>query len=151
MICAIMVNSIVLCHAVDKKSRTRENSAPPKTPNFQLFIMKRSTTTDTHAHDSKLHYHTPRKAKIQGAIEFCEKQGIEYFKNDVFRTFNVDRRQAYTFIADHNSDYTIKDHEYKRLNNNSDQEDYRNRLSLFQPKDIREIDRIIQKDGFKAR
>ena len=113
--------------------------------------MKRSTTTDTHAHDSKLHYHTPRKAKIQGAIEFCEKQGIEYFKNDVFRTFNVDRRQAYTFIADHNSDYTIEDHECRRLGNNSDQEDHRGRPSLLQPKDIREMDRIIQEDGFKAR
>ena len=54
--------------------------------------MKRLTTTDTHAHDSKLHYYIPRKAKIQGAIEFYEKQGIEYFKNNVFRIFNVDRR-----------------------------------------------------------
>ena len=119
------------CHAVDKKSRTHENSAPPKTPNFQLFIMKRSTTTDTHAHDSKLHYHTPRKAKIQGAIEFCKKQGIKYFKNNVFRTFNVDRRQAYTFLADHNSDYIIKDHKSRRFGNNSDQEDHRSRPLLL--------------------
>ena len=81
--------------------------------------MKRSTTTDTHAHDSKLNYHTPRKAKIQGIIEFCEKQNIKYFKNDIFRIFNVDRRQAYTFIVDHNSDYTIKDYEYRKFNNNS--------------------------------
>ena len=81
--------------------------------------MKRSTTTDTHAHDSKLHYYTPRKAKIQGAIEFCEKQGIKYFKNDVFRIFNVDRRQAYIFLIDYDSDYIIKDHESRRLGNNS--------------------------------
>ena len=109
----------VATHAVDKKSRTHENSAPPKTPNFQLFIMKRLTTTDTHTYDSKLHYHTPRKAKIQDTIEFCEKQSIKYFKNNVFRIFNVDRRQAYTFLIDHNSDYTIKNHESRRFNYNS--------------------------------
>ena len=57
--------------------------------------MKRSTT---HNYDNnKLYdqFETPRKAKIQGAIEFYEKQGIEYFKNDVFRTFNISYIRGY--------------------------------------------------------
>ena len=59
------------------------------------------------------------KLRFKVPSSFAKKQGIKYFKNNVFCTFNVDRRQAYTFLVDHNSDYTIKDYKSKRLNNNS--------------------------------
>ena len=60
--------------------------------------MKRSTT---HIHDIyKPHkqFETPRKAKVQGAVEFYEKQGIKYFKINVFRTFNVSYTRGYKYL-----------------------------------------------------
>ena len=49
--------------------------------------------------DSK-HTDTPTKAKTQGAVEFCEKQGIPYFKEDVFRTFGVERTRGYAYLRE---------------------------------------------------
>ena len=49
--------------------------------------------------ESSNEYHdTPTKAKVQGAIEFCERMGVPYYKNDVFRTFNVSKTRAYEML-----------------------------------------------------
>ena len=77
--------------------------------------MKRSTT---HIHDNyKPHkqFETPRKAKVQGAVEFFEKQGMEYFKNDVFRTFNVSHTRGYEYLQNLDSNCKIDDNEARRL------------------------------------
>ncbi len=39
--------------------------------------------------DQYKHHDTPIKAKIQEAIEFCERMNLSCYKNDVFRTFEV--------------------------------------------------------------
>ena len=44
------------------------------------------------------HYFTPSRAKIRAAVQFCERMGIEYFMEDVFRTLNVSHRQGYEFL-----------------------------------------------------
>ena len=38
----------------------------------------------------------------------------------MFCIFNVDWRQAYIFLADHDFNYTIKNYKSKRLSNNFD-------------------------------
>ena len=38
-------------------------------------------------------YFTPARAKVRDAVQFCDRMGIECFKGDVFRTFNVSHRQ----------------------------------------------------------
>jgi hypothetical protein len=52
--------------------------------------MKRPTTPEPDSAESRKHVPTPIKAKIQEAVEFCDKMRISYFKEDVFRVFNVD-------------------------------------------------------------
>lgn len=32
---------------------------------------------------------TPVQAKVRGVVQFCKRMGIEYFKKDVFQTFNI--------------------------------------------------------------
>ena len=49
-------------------------------------------------HEGNGHYFTPAQAKVRGAVQFCERIGIEYFKKDVFQTFNVSHCQGYEFL-----------------------------------------------------
>lgn len=81
------------CTRVDKStvrayvrthSTTKTSTILPK--------MHRSTTnqvprTPSGNRESNGHYFTPARAKVRGAVEFCERMGIPYFKEDVFRTF----------------------------------------------------------------
>ena len=59
------------------------------------------------------HHETSTKIKIQKIIEFCERMNISYYKNDVFKTFNVLKRQSYemlrsdSLILFHDVDTTI--------------------------------------------
>lgn len=39
-------------------------------------------------------YPTPRKAMVQGTVSFLEAKGIQFFKEDVFRHFEVSHTQA---------------------------------------------------------
>ena len=69
--------------------------------------------------------------------------GIEYFKKDVFRTFNVSHRQGYEFL--HN------DSSSRRLHNNPDQEETRGRRRLISPEKLREMERILLEEGIETR
>ena len=65
--------------------------------------MDRTTTNQapqTPPEDREGHgYHfTPARARVRGAVQFCERMGIGYFKEDVFRTFDVSHRQGYEFL-----------------------------------------------------
>ena len=71
--------------------------------------MKRSSTANYHSHDDKHYYQTPHKAKIQGATKFCDKQGIDYFKSDVFCTFNVTYYQGYEYLKSQHSSLEFDD------------------------------------------
>ena len=53
------------------------------------------------------HIETPTKAKIQGAVEFCEKQGIYYHKEDGFRTFGVERTRGYAYLREGASHHVV--------------------------------------------
>jgi len=44
------------------------------------------------------HHDTPTKAKVQRAIEFCERMNIPYFKSNVFKTFRVSKHQGYQML-----------------------------------------------------
>lgn len=89
------------------------------------------------------HYFTPARAKVRGAVQFCERMGIEYFKEDVFRTFNVSHRQGYEFLRNDSSS--------RRLHNNPDQEETRGRRRLISAEKVREMERILQEEGIEAR
>ncbi len=54
------------------------------------------------------HYFT---VNVRGAVEFCDRLGIDYFK-DSFRTFNVSSREVWRFLNDRDSS--------RRLHNDPD-------------------------------
>ena len=44
--------------------------------------MDRAPATPTENREDSSHYFTPAGAKVRGAVEFCDRMGIEYFKGD---------------------------------------------------------------------
>lgn len=66
--------------------------------------MNRTTTnqaTQTPPEDRKWHghYFTLARAKFRGAVDVCERMGMEYYKEIVFRTFKVSHRKAMSFYV----------------------------------------------------
>ncbi len=82
------------------------------------------TTPDDHLEDNS-HYFTPARAKVRGAVQFCDRMGIQYFKEDIFRTFNVGSREGWRFLSDRNSS--------RRIQNDPEVEDHRGPQPLIGP------------------
>lgn len=79
---------------------------------------------------------------MRGAVQFCDKMGIEYFKQDIFRTFNVSSREGWRFLSDSSS---------RRLHNDPDREEHRGRKPLIGPEKIRGMKRILETEGIETR
>lgn len=88
-------------------------------------------------------YFTSTRAKVRGAIQFCEKMGIQNFKEDVFRTFGVSSRQGWEFLRNNASS--------RRRHNDPSKEETRGRKSVVSPEKIREMERIVETEGIEAR
>ena len=86
---------------------------------------------------------TPTKAKVQGAVEFCQKIRLSFFKKNVFRTFNVEHRRSHEFIRPEFS--------ARRHHNISNESENRSRPRTISANQIREIERILEKKGIKNR
>ena len=119
---------------------SRSKPAPPQ-PNF-LSKMASSTPPLLEPHDDQNHHSTPNKAKIQGAIEFCQNMKIPFFKADVFRTFNVSHFTGYRILNGESS---------KQFHNQFDQMETRERKSIISLAQIREMEKILKKEGMEAR
>ena len=89
-------------------------------------------TTANNDHENNTHYFTPAKAKVRDAVEFCDRIGIDYFKEDIFRTFNVSNREGWRFFNNRNSSC--------QLQNNPNVEDNQGSQPLFGPEKIREME-----------
>ena len=89
------------------------------------------------------HYFTPARVKVRGAVQFCDRMGIDYFKDDIFRTLNVGSREGWRFLSNRNSS--------RRVPNDLDVEDHRGPQPLIGPEKIREMDRILETEGIEAR
>ena len=68
---------------------------------------------------------------------------MDYFKEDIFRTFNVTSRQGWEFLKDGASS--------RRLHNEPDREEPRGRKPLISLEKIREMERISETEGIEAR
>ena len=51
------------------------------------------TTLDDYLKDDS-HYFTSARAKVRTAVQFCNRMGIQYFKEDTFCIFNIDSREG---------------------------------------------------------
>ena len=90
--------------------------------------IKHALTTPDKDQENNSHYFTPTRAKVRGVAEFCDRMGIEHFKEDIFRTFNVSSREGWRFLNDRNSS--------RRLGNDPNVEDHRGSQPLISPKKI---------------
>lgn len=54
--------------------------------------MERLGTPDPDGNEFTKHYHTPTKTKTKGAVEFYDRMGISFFKEDVKLWIGVDFR-----------------------------------------------------------
>jgi hypothetical protein len=88
------------------------------------------------------HYSTFNKVKIQEAIEFCEKMKILYYKENVFRTFNVFREMSYRILRNDSA---------RRTHNYFDHVKTRNRKSVISSSKIREMKKVLKKEEMKTR
>jgi len=115
-------------HAGSKKSPTHK--FPRTQPPNLLLIFPRTMEPEDHYN----HHDTSTKAKVQGAIEFCEQMNIPYFKSDVFKTFRVSKHQGYQMLQSEASAH--------QQNNNSE---------LISDKDIWEMKRVLKLKSFEAK
>lgn len=67
-------------------------------------------TNDNKDCKSQGYYFTLTQVKIKGAIQFYEHMGINYVKNDRFKTFNIFIYQSHKFL--------YNDSSLRQLNNN---------------------------------
>jgi hypothetical protein len=88
------------------------------------------------------HYSISNKVKIQRVIEFCEKMKILYYKENVFRTFNVSREMSYKILR---NDLT------RRTHNHFNHVKTRNRKSVISLSKIREMKKVLKKKEMKTR
>ena len=86
-------------------------------------------------------YPTPIKAKIKGAIEFCENMGILYHKTDVFKTFDVKSRQGYEMLSSSS----------RRHHNRPDEEEARGHHNIISEEKIHEMKKVLENEGIEAK
>ena len=79
---------------------------------------------------------------MRGAVKFCDRMGMDYFKEDIFRTFNVTRRQGCQFLDDNASS--------RRLHNEHGHKEPWGHKPLISPEKIREMERILETEGIEA-
>jgi hypothetical protein len=84
---------------------------------------------------------TPVKARIQGAVDFCESIGLKGQKNTIFRLNNVPRATGYRILASNS----------RTLRNDRVLKETRGRRKLVSKEKLKEMEDILQTEGFKAR
>ena len=99
-------------------------------------VKRALSTPDQEDREDNSHYFTPARAKVGGAAQFCDQMGIEHFKEDIFRTFNISSREGWKFLNERNSSL--------RLANDPNVEDHRGPQPLISRKKIREMERIFR-------
>ncbi|KAF2627901.1 hypothetical protein BU25DRAFT_431205 [Macroventuria anomochaeta] len=50
--------------------------------------------------DNRLPHDTPKRSKVQGAVEYLEAKGIPHYKEDIFQHFEVSHCQGWAMISD---------------------------------------------------
>jgi hypothetical protein len=91
--------------------------------------------------DNRLPHDTPKRSRVKGAIEYMEAWNIPHSKEDVFCFNAVSHHQGWAMILEGSKD---------RRHCNIGESERRGRKPLLSSKDIRNLDRIIQEEGFEA-
>lgn len=104
--------------------------------------MYRPVTPQIPLRKPRQHYTTPTKAAVIATVNFYEKSNTPYFKEDVFRTFNVNRKRGYEWLRTAVS---------RRMHNDPEQEETRGRKHIIFAEKIREMECVLETEGIEAR
>jgi hypothetical protein len=80
---------------------------------------------------------TPKKNRIRGTADFCERRGIPYTKADIGRVFDAIRRQVDYALKDYDDNRRTQLHTELRGNNTRKLIDY----------DLIRVKRVIEENG----
>ncbi len=105
-------------------------------------IINRALTTPDEDREDNSYYFTPARTKVHGDAEFYDRIGIEHFKEDIFRTFNVSSRDGWRFLNDRTSS--------RRLGNDLNVEEHRGSQPLISLKKIWEMEPILETEGIEG-
>ena len=100
------------------------------------------TTPTTEVTSYECQKPTPVKARIQGAIDFLESEGITGKKGAVFRANSVSRRAGYRILQSSNP-HTLK--------NDPTRKETREPKRIITPTQIREMKKILENKGLEGR
>lgn len=123
-----------VAHKFDPPQQNRLYNYQPPTPYYK---MNRTTTSRAPAFRMKTlreddsHYLTLARAKVHGTVQFCDRIGVDHFKEDIFRIFNVGSRVRWRYLSDRNFS--------RQEQNNSEVADHWRLQPLIGPEKIREI------------
>ena len=84
---------------------------------------------------------TPVKARIQGACDFLESEGLKISKEKVFRYNSVSRATRYRILRSNNP---------RTLKNDLTRKKTRGRRSLISPREIHDMERILENEGLEG-
>ncbi|KAK4122584.1 hypothetical protein N657DRAFT_664494 [Parathielavia appendiculata] len=87
-------------------------------------------------------YSTPKKVRIQGAIDFLEAKGIPHHKNDIFRFYGASRRSGWRALAE------PREFDGRRLGHTILRPEQRGRPSKLSASEFAVIERFIDNNGF---
>jgi hypothetical protein len=89
-----------------------------------------------------MQHNTPKKAKIQGTLEYLEAKYIPHFKQDVFDHFQVSHRQGWAMISEASKD---------RRHHRTESLERRGRPRVITNQELKEMNKIIKSEDFEAR
>ncbi|KAK4120605.1 hypothetical protein N657DRAFT_701208 [Parathielavia appendiculata] len=89
------------------------------------------------------HCTTPKKAKVEGAVEFLEANKIPHFKSDVFKQFGVTHPTGWRYLREAES--------YGSRTYHSAFPDRRGRKSKTSDRDLATIECFIESNDFDGR
>ena len=134
-------NRIIDFEAIQMSERHRSGS-PPKSSN-SLNPRPRTPPSLPHQRQIYQHHPTPTRAAICEIVRFNDTHHIPYFKNDIWRDFNVAPCTGRRILEE---DVSIRRH-----HNDPFTEEARGRKPLISSYYIREMERILQEEGISAR
>ncbi|KAM3522917.1 hypothetical protein MY4038_008417 [Beauveria bassiana] len=87
---------------------------------------------------------TPKKARLRGAFEFLEYQGLPFRRKDLYEFFEVSPRQGQVILDDPDASCCTR-------HNSPIKAETRGRKRAFSSTDLDSIEALIEDEGFEAR
>ncbi len=103
--------------------------------------MYRPVTPQILLRKPRQHDTTPTIAAVLAAVDFCQKSNTPYYKENFFRTINVNRRQRYEWLRRGVT---------RRMHNDPEQEETRECKLIISAEKIWDMEVVLETEGIEA-